>query len=66
MQFASEVKVSESRIKRNFAVIGGVAYVNNDGFVTFDERTVIQENAALNTCLLFLINTQFFSELKNV
>lgn len=58
--------VRNSRIQGNFAVIGGVAYVNNDGLVEISEDTKIVQNAAINTCFLFLINTQGFSELSNV
>lgn len=66
VQFASRVRVYNSVIEENFAVIGGVAYVNNDGFVEFSSSTRIVKNAAINTCFLFLINTQDFSLLSNV
>jgi hypothetical protein len=66
VQFASEVSVVDSTIEENFAVIGGVAYVNNDGFVTMSDNTIIRRNGAINTCFLFLINTQDFSTLSNV
>jgi len=60
------VRVYNSVIEENFAVIGGVAYVNNDGFVEFSSSTRIVKNAAINTCFLFLINTQDFSLLSSV
>lgn len=50
----------------NFAVFGGVAFVNNNGYIHFDNQTQIYQNGALKTCFLYLINTQYESVIRNV
>lgn len=50
----------------NFAVTGGVAYVNNDGRILLNNHTKVYNNSALNTCFLFLINTQFESMIDTI
>ncbi|CDW85403.1 UNKNOWN [Stylonychia lemnae] len=66
IQYSSEVEVSNCTLIRNFAVTGGVAYVNNDGKINLNNKTKVYNNSALNTCFLFLINTQFESKVDNV
>jgi len=36
IQYSSEVEVSNCTLNRNFAVTGGVAYVNNDGKINLN------------------------------
>lgn len=60
------VELSNCTITENFAITGGVAYVNNDGQIKFNNRTRVFKNSALNTCFLFLINTQFESLIDNI
>ena len=45
---------------------GGVAYVNNDGFISINQGSKVYSNSALNSCFLFLINTQQASFIDNV
>ena len=66
VQYSSQVVVANSFLTSNFAVTGGVAYVNNDGQISIRDGTRILTNSALNTCFLFLINTQQFSQLNGV
>lgn len=53
-------------ITRNFAAYGGVGYINNDGIALINKGTTITRNSALNTCLLFSINSNFPSIFDNV
>ena len=55
-----------SYITQNFAITGGVAYVNNDGQIKINKGTLVYENSALNSCFLFLINSQFESQIDNI
>lgn len=66
VQYSSQVEVSNCLITENFGVTGGVAYVNNDGQIKINQATRVFKNSALNTCFLFLINTQFESLLDSV
>lgn len=66
IQYSSQIEVSNTTITENFAVTGGVAYVNNDGFIKINNHTRIFKNYALNTCFLFLINTQFASFVDSI
>jgi len=66
VQYSSQVVVVASTITSNFAVTGGVAYVNNDGQIAITAGTKVFGNSALNTCFLFLINTQQFSQLSGI
>lgn len=56
----------DSSITENFGVIGGVAYINNDGIIKINSMTKIFKNTALNTCFLFLINTNNTSQMNNI
>jgi hypothetical protein len=47
-------------------VIGGVAYINNDGIIKINTNTKVIKNSALNTCFLFLINTNNTSIMDNI
>jgi hypothetical protein len=60
------VEVANCLITENFGVTGGVAYVNNDGQIKISTGTRVFKNSALNTCFLFLINTQFESKLDSI
>lgn len=66
VQYSSQVEVSNCVITQNFAVTGGVAYVNNDGQIKINKGTRVFKNQALNSCFLFLINTQFESMIDNI
>ena len=50
----------------NFAVTGGVAYVNDDRYIKIINGSRVYNNSALNTCFLFLINTFYESLIDNV
>ncbi len=66
IQYSSVLEVRNSKILDNFGVIGGVAYVNNDGRIMINNGSVVIMNSALNTCFLFLINTQHVSLIDNI
>mmetsp|Transcript_7341 Transcript_7341/g.6567 ORF Transcript_7341/g.6567 Transcript_7341/m.6567 type:complete len:144 (+) Transcript_7341:2655-3086(+) len=66
IQYSSVLEVRDSQILDNFGVIGGVAYVNNDGRIMINNGSVVLKNSALNTCFLFLINTQYVSIIDNI
>jgi hypothetical protein len=66
VQYSSQVEVSNCTITQNFAITGGVAYVNNDGQIKINKGSSVYKNSALNTCFLFLINTQLESMLDNI
>ena len=66
VQYQSQVVVNNCTVTQNFAVTGGVAYVNNDGQIMINNMTKVYNNSALNTCFLFLINTQFESILDSI
>ena len=66
IQYSSEIEVSNCTLTGNFAVTGGVAYVNNDGFIKINSNSKVYLNSALNSCFLFLINTQQASYIDNV
>eukprot|EP00347_Sterkiella_histriomuscorum_P017693 403348360 len=66
IQYSSEVEVQNCTIVENFAVTGGVAYVNNDGRILINNHTKVYNNSALNTCFLFLINTQLESQIESI
>jgi len=61
IQYSSSVYFTNSTLVENFAVIGGAAYVNNDGKLVLAANTTAANNSALNSCFLFLINTQYES-----
>eukprot|EP00347_Sterkiella_histriomuscorum_P014519 403360570 len=65
IQYQSEVVVSNCTIDQNFAVTGGVAYVINNGRLLLSNQTRLFNNSALNTCLIFLINTKLASMIEN-
>jgi hypothetical protein len=66
VQYSSQVEVSNCVITQNYAITGGVAYVNNDGQIKINNGTRVYKNSALNSCFLFLINTQFESMIDNI
>jgi hypothetical protein len=47
-------------------VTGGVAYVNNDGQIKINKGSRVFQNSALNSCFLFLINSQYESQIDNI
>eukprot|EP00347_Sterkiella_histriomuscorum_P008676 403344182 len=59
--YLSRIQVFRGIITSNFAVTGGVGYVNNNGIIAIYDRTIISKNQGLNTCMLFLINSQAVS-----
>jgi len=65
VQYSSVVTIRECTLRRNFAIIGGVAYVNNDGQIIIKDDTQIILNSAINTCFLFLINSQLYSQISH-
>jgi hypothetical protein len=66
VQYSSQIEVSNCYITQNFAVTGGVAYVNNDGQIKINKGSRVFQNSALNSCFLFLINSQYESQIDNV
>eukprot|EP00347_Sterkiella_histriomuscorum_P014593 403360292 len=59
--YQSVIEIYRGNITQNFAVTGGVGYVNNNGIIAFYDQTIITRNQGLNTCILFLINSQYES-----
>eukprot|EP00347_Sterkiella_histriomuscorum_P008851 403343497 len=64
--YQSLIEVQHSIVQQNFAITGGVAYVNNDGILKISQNSTIAKNQALNACLLFTINSAFYSAFSEI
>lgn len=45
--------------------MGGVAYIDNDGSIEIKDNSTIILNSAINTCILYIINSVYTNDIEN-